>query len=300
VTLLVSAGEPQVIFSNEKDIVRINGSTGAKLDAVAASPADETDPTWAADGIHVAYVADGKILLKDTSKKNSAATPISGGSDIYSNLAWAPTADVNLLAMAKQISDTDNDLCLATITKAPFAPKCFTEPGFSVIRAIHWAPDGKSILGVGAKGGTGAPTAFGIVRWKVKAGKPAFSPDPADWSQGHFVSNIGDASKGALDAAISPDGKKLAIISNEGASFFRLWIVPAGDFHLTSGQPTPIRACKVTWRGDGQELMVIQSDALCGEEVGELVRVNAANPRVSKVLSPVANDPQYQPFNLGN
>src|SRR5262249_38064553 len=160
------------------------------------------------------------------------------------------------------------DLCLATITKAPFAPKCFTEPGFAIIRAIHWAPDGKSIIATGVKGGLAAKEAFGIVRWQVKPGNPAFSPAPTDATSGHFESNVGGAGKGAVDCAISPDGKKLAIVSNEGASFFRLWIGDANDFHLTKATATPVRACKVTWRGDGQELLVIQSDALCQEEVG--------------------------------
>ncbi len=298
VTLLVSAGQPDVVYSNDKDILRINGASGAKFDPVAASPQQETDPTWSGDGTHVAYTAEGRIFLKDITKKDAPAIPLSPAADKYSNLAWAPSADVNLLAMTKTISDTDTDLCLGVINKDPLDPKCFTEPGFAVIRALHWAPDGRSLLGFGVKNGLQSGI-FGMVRWKVKDGKPAFSADPADWSKGHFVTDIGTTDKGAIDAAISPDGQQLAIISNQGSSFFRLWIAKKGDFLLTSAKPTPVRACKVTWRGDGQVLLVIEADATCQQETGTLARVDAKDPRISKTLSPTANDPQFRPFNLG-
>ena len=63
--VLVSVGQPQVVYTNGKNILRLNGATGGKLDPVATSPEDEEDPTWAADGEHVAYTADGRVMLKD-------------------------------------------------------------------------------------------------------------------------------------------------------------------------------------------------------------------------------------------
>ncbi len=94
VKVLVSAGQPEVLYTNGKNILRLNGATGAKLDPVATSPEDEQDPTWAADGEHVAYTADGRVMLKDLTKKNSAAVPLTPAGDEFANLAWAPTADV--------------------------------------------------------------------------------------------------------------------------------------------------------------------------------------------------------------
>ena len=63
-------------------------------------------------------------------------------------------------------------LCLGVITKEPLAVKCFDEPTFAVGRALHWSSDGRQILGVGSKNPT-TSNLVGIVRWKVKAGKPA-------------------------------------------------------------------------------------------------------------------------------
>jgi beta-lactam-binding protein with PASTA domain len=296
--LLVSAGQPQVAFTNSKDILRVNGANGTKFDPVAASPQSEADPTWSADGTHVAYTADKRVFLKDLTKKDAPAVPLSAAADKFENLSWAPTADVNLLAMDKDLGNGSTDLCLGVITKDPLAVRCFDEPGFSVIRSIHWAPDGRSLLGVGVKNPIGSGV-FGIVRWKVKQGKPAFSPDPADWSRGHFVTDIGTPQKGVLDAAISPDGQQLALVSNQGSSFFRLWLAKKGDFLMTSAKPTPARACKVTYRGDGQEVMVVQADAGCTEDVGALVRFNVKDVKTQKELNAAGDDPQFQPFNLG-
>ena len=57
--LLVSVGQPEVVFTNEKDIKRVDGRNGAPLDPVAEGPQDEEDPTYNAAGTHVAYIADG-------------------------------------------------------------------------------------------------------------------------------------------------------------------------------------------------------------------------------------------------
>ena len=86
------------------------------------------------------------------------------------------------------------------------------------------------------------------------------------------MSDIDKPGKGVLDAAISPDGKRLALVSNQGSSFFQLWLADdPDDFPLTSAKATPVRACKVAWRGDSQELIVVQADAGCAEQTGSLV-----------------------------
>ena len=44
VKVLVSVGQPQVVYTNGKDILRLNGATAAKLDPVATSPARRGRP----------------------------------------------------------------------------------------------------------------------------------------------------------------------------------------------------------------------------------------------------------------
>ena len=55
-TLLVSAGFPQLAFDDDKNIQLVNGANGKKLDPIAKGPAREKDPTYNADGTHVAYI----------------------------------------------------------------------------------------------------------------------------------------------------------------------------------------------------------------------------------------------------
>jgi hypothetical protein len=297
VQILVSAGEPQVIFSNGRDIKRADGRNGKLLKPIADGPADETDPTWSADASHVAFIANGRVMLKDLTKKNASAIPLTPATDKYSNLAWAPTADVNVLAMTK-IGQSDDDLCLAQITKDPqITPQCISDPDFSAQRVVHWSTDGKTLLAFGLKNDL---SAFGMVRWRLKSGKQAFSADPADWTHGHFITDLTQKGEGVIDAQVSPDGKKLALAANLGSGAFRLWIADdPKDFQLSSAVLTPVRACKLAWRGDSQELMVISGAANCGEGAGPLLRVPVNNVRAQKELNPSADDPVYQPFTLG-
>ena len=74
--LLVSVGQPQVVFTNEKDIKRVDGRNGAPLDPVAEGAQEEEDPTYNAAGTHVAYTDDGRVMLKDLTKKDSKAVPL--------------------------------------------------------------------------------------------------------------------------------------------------------------------------------------------------------------------------------
>ena len=237
VKLLVSSGQPQVIFTNEKDILRVNGATTKKLDPIASGPQDETNPTWSADGTHVAYVAGGRILLKDITKKNAAAVPLTPAGDDDSNLAWAPTADVNVLAFSRFNGQRRRSLPRKDHARRDWTPSCISDPAFSITRVIHWAPNGRTILAFAGKNdGSGT---FGIVRWRIKKDKPAFSANAADWTKGRFVSDISTPHKGMIDAALSPDGKRLAMVSNQGSSIFRLWIGDdPTDFLLSSAKQT--------------------------------------------------------------
>ena len=74
----------------------------------------------------------------------------------------------------------------------------------------------------------------------MKNGKPAFSSDTADWNKGRFLTDLDTPGKGVLDAEVSPDGKQLALVSNQGASAFRLWIADdPEDFAMSSAKQTP-------------------------------------------------------------
>jgi beta-lactam-binding protein with PASTA domain len=293
VKLLVSGGFPQLVFDNDRDILRVDGATGRKLDPIAEGPAREKDPAFSFDGTRVAYVGGRRVFLSNLQKPNAPAVALTADTDEFADLAWAPTADVNVLAMGRVKGD-DRDLCLGRITGDGMQPSCITEPKITIGGAIHWGPNGKSILAGGVdneKAGV-----FGVVQWKSK--KP-FSADAADWGKGRFVSDVSKPGAGVKEAALSPDGRRLALIARTVNSPFRLVLAKPGDFLLTKAKPTAVRACKLAWRPDGRDLVVVQADEVCSESVGTLSRLPVNDPKQLRQLNASGDNPVFQPLTLG-
>jgi beta-lactam-binding protein with PASTA domain len=292
VKLLVSAGFPQIAFDNGEDVLLVEGFGGKRREPIAKGPESESDPTFKPDGTRLAYVSDGRVFLADRERPDEAPIPLSDEGEDYLDLSWAPTTDLNLLAMSG-LSGEDRDLCLGRISRDGLSTGCIREPDFTITAAIRWAPNGKAIFATGIK----SPGTFGIVRWRSE--KP-FSPDPADWGAGSFVTDIDRANKGVIDAAPSPDGKRLALVANTlSTDFFRLYLTEPGDFKLAKARATTVRACKVAWRGDSRELVVVQADEACSEDVGSLIRLAPGDPRRQTELNASGDNPVYQPLPLG-
>jgi Tol biopolymer transport system component len=293
VKVLVSAGFPELVFDDGNNVLLIKGANGKKVAAVAKGPNLEKDPTFSADGTRVAYIGGRRIFVANLDKPDAPAIALTSDLEEYSDPSWAPTADVNVLAMAR-IKGNDRDLCFGQITKDGMTPKCIVDPKVSVGRAIHWAADGKSILAFGVLN-NGAGNTFGIVRWRSK--KP-FSPDPADWGKGRFVTDVSTPNHGVIDAAVSPDGKHLALVSNLGQSFFRLYLAKPTDFPMSKATATKVPACKVTWRTDSQEIAVVQADDACSQDVGSIKRMSIADTQSQTELAARGDNPTYQPLTI--
>jgi beta-lactam-binding protein with PASTA domain len=295
VRLLVSAGFPQLAFDNDKDILRVNGATRERLDPVAKSPAREKDPTFSRDGTRVAYTGEGRIFLANLEKPDAPAIPLTAEGDQFQDLAWAPTADVNVLAMGR-VTDADRDLCFGRITGDGMEPpRCKEEADVSVGGAIHWAPNGRTIFAFGVSNEN--PNEFGVVQWRSRV---PFSSNPDDWRRrGKFATDTSKPGQGVKEAALSPDGERLALIARTGDGPFQLLLAEPGDLLLTNAETTGVRACKVEWRPDGRELVVVQADELCQESVGALVRVPVRNPQDQTQVAAAGDNPTFQPLTLG-
>ena len=296
IKLLVSGGFPQLTFDNGKDVLLANGANGKRLPAVAKGSQEETDPTFSADGTKIAYVGGRRVFVRDLSKPDQAPVAVTAAGEKYSDLAWAPTVDQNVIAMFRDKSPkgdhSDQDLCLLQVTKDLQSPQCINEADFNVVKQVRWAPDGKSLYALGVKPSFAG---FGIVRWTSK--KP-FSADAKDWGKGKFVTDVSNPRKGVIDWSISPDGKTVAAVANFDSPAFQLYLGKPKDFLLTDAKPQGVRACKVAWRSDDQEVVVVQADESCSEDNGQLVRLPVKTPTDQHLLGFTGDNPAFQPLTL--
>ena len=139
-------------------------SAAATQDATPAPSGEkgEHDPTWSADGSAIAYTSDDQVFLRDLTKPNKPPRGLTNKGEKYSDLAWAPTANVNVIALAQDTSETTSDLCFMSLDRQGVnRPRCKPEPDFSIDRKINWSQNGKSILAWGFKTGT---ERFGMVQ----------------------------------------------------------------------------------------------------------------------------------------
>ena len=184
----------------------------------------------------------------------------------------------------------ESELCFGDIQPRKMVTRCKSEPGTFITRAIHWTRGGREILAFARRDALGQA---GIMRWRSK--RP-FSPDPSDWSAGAYVTEVGQQGEGAIDAAVSPDGKRLAVAASFGGAGFRLYLTRRGDFNLAQATKTRVRACKLAWRPDSKQLAVVEADARCEEDVGVLARLSVASPNATHTLSAKADNPAFEPL----
>jgi hypothetical protein len=300
VTLLVSGGFPEIAYDDDQNVLLIGGAKGRKLGSIAKGPAAERDPTWSFDGSELAYQADGQIFLKNMLKPKDAATALSDGSESYKDLAWAPTGNAKVLAMLRDPADPSQvrQLCLGVIVgKHMTEPACLTAPqGIELDRTIRWAPNGKSMLifGFGVDQNLTKTDVLGMVRYRSST---PFSTNPQDWHGGTFVTPHSQPTKGVLDASFSADGKQIAEIDNfNGSGQFRVSLIKPGDLQLEHRKKLNVIGCKVIWRPDGKDLLVVHTTNCAQEITGELLRIPLDDPQDQRHVASVGDNPAYQPL----
>jgi dipeptidyl aminopeptidase/acylaminoacyl peptidase len=209
------------------------------------------------------------------------------------NPSFAPTTKAFIVAFIQRRAH-GAQLCFATIGPFALNADCTAAPGWDLGGEVDWSPDGSTILVLGSRN-HGAN--FGLLAFTSNV---PFSTHAADWGHGNLQTNASVPGQGVFAGAFSPDGKRMALVSNIGGSDFHLYIVPAGVFTPTPAQQLPVRACQVSWRSDGQEVAVMQPDGLCAPTAtGTVVGIDLSNPRTPTTLATRAAHPQWQPVANG-
>lgn len=295
VTLVESAGSPRVAFEDGNHVFTVDALKGAP-EPFTTGQSEQKFPTWSPDGKRLAYVSGGQVIVKQIAGGGSAR-PVTPAGETYANLSWAPSGDV--IAMTRIEAEPPpwlpdlpaRSFCLGRLVGNRLRTSCKDQPDIMPGRAIHWSRDGRTLLAF-----ANAPKdKKGVVRWRTT--KP-FSPNERDWRPGRFVGPPSSGGKYLLDAALSPDGTRLALVANFSSDFFQVYLTAPNDFRMNADpRALNARGCKLAWRSDSRELAVVDGGPDCMQDTGAIATVPVAGEGHS--LTPSGDDPSYQPVDLG-
>ena len=295
VDLLISTGSPQLSYDDGQAIHVIDPTTGRPSGKPAAAPGPDVEASWSPDGTHLVVSEAGRLVLEQPNAPSAAPFSLTPPTPDVEDLnpSFAPTTKALIVAFIERRA-RGAQLCFASIGRFALNSDCTSAPGWDLGGEVDWSPDGSTILVLGSRN-HGAN--FGLLAFTSNV---PFSTHAADWGRGSLQTNASVAGQGVFAGAFSPDGKRMALVSNIGSSDFHLYIVPAGVFMPMAAQQLPVRACEVSWRSDGQELAVMQPDGLCGPTAtGTVVGIDLSNPRTPTTLATRAAHPQWQPVANG-
>jgi beta-lactam-binding protein with PASTA domain len=301
VQMLVSAGFPQVAFDDGKDVKLMNGANGKQVKPLTKSEDVEDEPSWQPPGGKiVAYRRTpandphaGSIWIVNSNKGPSSAQQLTSGADDRRPV-FSPDGKV-ITFIRGPAGGGDNDLCFLPLA-TPQNVSCLQDATIWVDRP-SWSPDGKSILTL-AKTSTD-----GNAELALFTSSKANATSATKWSWHGIITDKvrGQRQPGNVpSAAWSPDGTRVALVTDWGSRFFSVFIAPVKSGALGVATPlTPrVKACQVAWRSDSKELAIMRADD-CNNATGDVLRVNPDKPSEQVPLRNLdAGNPAWQPFDV--
>jgi len=294
VVLTVSAGFPRLLYDNGRNALVADGRNGGgKVRVGTGGAAVASGGGWSPDGRLVAFTQRGKLYVEPPGSKGKGRDRIAVGSGrTPMHPTFAPKGRT-VLAFVDRSGATQGDAVCWTerLPKRWSRPSCRRFRSWQ-IDGITWEPlEGRTILLSAMR----QADEFGLLR--IGSDTP-FSAKASDWRKGGAaIVTPRDPGGGVRSAVYSPDGKRLAFVSNLDTPDFRVGIAAADDVKLEDSRTLHwVPGCDVAWRSDGAELAVVQSGATCTRRIGRIVRVKPERQQTVVTLVLSGQHPSWEPL----
>ena len=239
VKIFVSAGFPQLAYDDDRDVLLVDARRrqGARPDrqGLAARAGPDVERRRQRDRLHERR--PGLPLQPRAAGLDRGPADAEGRA--FSDLAWAPTTEANVLALAQK-TDTASDLCFGAISGEGMEPRCKDEPNLTIERKINWSPDGSRSSCSGVKAGT---TAFGMVRWSTE--KPFSAERRTTGPRAGSSPTRRSRARACSTPRSRPTASRWRSRELERDGRAELFLTKRNDFLLEDAKELGVRACKV-------------------------------------------------------
>jgi beta-lactam-binding protein with PASTA domain len=287
VTVRAAGGLPPLAVQGQKFVLLLDPVGGKELGRFPAAGPTAFEPAFVPGKDQIIYRTSSVRLAISGTAKNAKASTLYDGPDVLEHPAVG--GDGLTLAVIRR-EEGDGDLCFGRLDVADLGHLCLPDDGWDLAGRISWSSDGRTVL-VPARRHDNPGAIFAIRRYR--ASRP-YALQPEQWS-GSTATSIATPGKGVIAAAYSPGGTSVAAVSNLQTDRFEVVLADANDLALGEPKATGAPACDVTWRPDGQELTVVESDPGCTQPLGNVVRFSIGAPLKPAPVKTGGRNPVYQP-----
>ncbi len=296
VRIIVSAGFPRLAYDADTDLVTADGAQGRAVAAVLRRKIADTAPSWVPSGHAVVARSDGELVVASTRRPGRPARlALSRAGDNLDEPSVTEGERGSVLAFVSHEAELGDRVCFSRLSgRAARRPSC-RRLGDWRLGDLTWMPDGRTLLAA-ARPLHPADWRFGLLR--LRSSTP-FSTRAGDWRGGRSLVTPAQPRRGVAAVAVSPSGRRLAVVTSHVGGRFQVAITAPDDLALEHAKLLPLQGCDVAWRPDGAELAVVQSDNACKQPLGRIVRVSPARPRALRTVVLRGRDPAWQPVELG-
>lgn len=285
VAVRASKGSPVLAVETDGLVLLYDPTTSKQAGQIPDGEGSAADLSFVPGENQAVYRSDAGLTVAELGEGGRKRS-IYSGDDVLQRPSVAPNG--RAIAVLRR-EEGDGDVCFGRIDRRNVGHLCLPDDGWDLTGRISWRDDGKAVLVPGRL--SDDPSTIGV---RIYTTNTAFTTNPELWS-GRVASDISTPGRGVIAAQYSPDGKRIAFVSNLESSDFEVVLGDAADLELVDPETTGAVACDVAWRPDGRELAVVEADGECSEPFGKVVRFALSDPKETTLIADEGRNPTFRP-----